>query len=345
MKRFLTAGMALVMAAAMTLTGCGSVSSDTTLATLGDQTITYGVANFYVQYMESIYDTYYLSYYGDDMWSSDLTGSGSTMEETTRESLLDSIASMYRLDAHAEEYGITLTDEQQTQIKEAAAEFMSSNSDKALKQMGATEEIVEETIRLMLMNTLVTDAIYNAADVNVTDEEAACRTITYATISLAGTTDASGDTTELTDEEKESLRTQAADIVKEAKASDFETAVSNNNLESDTYSYNKTDTGMDQEVFDYADTLSEGEIGTVETDDSIYIIRLDSEYDKEASETKKESLITQAQQDYYDEIYSGWQDETEFTVDETVWAKVSFKHLYSIVSTSTESGDASGDNS
>ncbi len=343
MKRFLTAGMAIVMAAAMTLTGCGSVSSDTAVATLGDQTVTYGVANFYVQYMQSIYDAYYLGYYGDDMWSSDLTGSGTTMEDTTRESFLDSIEEMYRLDAHAEEYGVSLTEEQQASISDAAAEFMSLNSDKAIKDMGASEEVIAETLRLMTIQTLVRDAIYEAADVNITDEEAACRTFSYATISLAATTDASGDSVELTDDEKNSLREQADGVLTTAQASDFETAASSYDLEISTYSYNATDDGMDEAVLDAADGLAEGEMTTVETDDTIYILRLDSEYDETASASKKTELEEQAKSDYYDEIYSGWQEETEFTVVDSVWAKVSFKHLYTIVSSESESGDASGD--
>ena len=79
---------ALVLAGVLcltTLVGCGAKSSDT-IATLGNEKVSFGVANFVIKYQKaSVDDMYalYASMYGvDSLWSMDMTGSGSTTEAT-----------------------------------------------------------------------------------------------------------------------------------------------------------------------------------------------------------------------------------------------------------------------
>ena len=76
--------MALLLTTAaimgMTLTGCGNkINEDATFATLDDTTITMGVANFCAKYQQAMYDSFYMSYFGEDMWNKDVYGNGSTM--------------------------------------------------------------------------------------------------------------------------------------------------------------------------------------------------------------------------------------------------------------------------
>ena len=265
------------------------------------------------------------------------------MEEEVREDFLDDIESLYRMDAHAEEYGVELSEEQLAAIDEAAEQFMADNSEKAISDMGATKEIVAEYLRLATIESLMFDAIYDACDVEITDEEAACRTFTYIEISLEGEEDESGDVVEYTDEQIENLKDEAEAIILGTNSNDLETMAEIYGEETATYSYNEGDDGMDEAVLEAADGLSEGEVASeyVETDDALYIIRLDSEYDEEASADKKEELQDEADQQFYEDTYAEWQEETEFTVINKVWKKISFAHLYTYVS--TESGDASGD--
>ena len=41
------------------LTGCGTINTDETVATVGDEKITLGVSNFYACFQQAQYDTYY----------------------------------------------------------------------------------------------------------------------------------------------------------------------------------------------------------------------------------------------------------------------------------------------
>lgn len=343
-KKLISAGLAMVLAASFTLTGCGMPNSDAVVATLGDKEITYGVANLYAQYQATMYDAYYLSYYGDDMWSQDLSGSGSTMEEEVKSNVLDSIEEFYRLDEHASDYGIELTDDDMEAIDQAADAFIDANSSKALKKLGATDkDDVVELLRLLTVETKVYNAIIAETDVTVTDEDAACRTFSYVTIDTTGTTDDDGNTVAYTDDELASIKSDAANLASSAASGDFDTVMSDAGDTVSTYSYAADEDTMDEAVISAADALSEGEVsGVIETDDALYILRLDSAYDADASATHKEELISDQQQAHYEDVYSGYQEESDFTVNEKVWNKVNFDNLFSLVETDT-SGDASSD--
>ena len=43
---------------ATSLTGCGTINTDETVATVGDEKITLGVANFYARLQQAQYETY-----------------------------------------------------------------------------------------------------------------------------------------------------------------------------------------------------------------------------------------------------------------------------------------------
>jgi len=58
--------------AAMSVTGCGSIKEDATVATVGEEKITLGVANFYARLQQGQYETYYagmMGTTGEAMWS------------------------------------------------------------------------------------------------------------------------------------------------------------------------------------------------------------------------------------------------------------------------------------
>ena len=128
MKGIFTKGAALLLAGSVLLTGCGKPSLDDVAATLGDTQITYGYANFYTQMQQIVYDSFYASYYGDEFWSEDISESGDgseTLASSTREEVAEEIERIYRNMAHADEYDVSLTDEELQKASDAAAEFMS----------------------------------------------------------------------------------------------------------------------------------------------------------------------------------------------------------------------------
>ena len=66
--------------------------------------------------------------------------------------------------------------------------------------------------------------------------------------------------------------------------------------------------------------------GLIETDNALYIVRLDSETDKEATEKNKETIIEQRKTDHYNEVLEKWQKKDNWKVKEKNIEKISFKN-------------------
>ena len=202
--------------AAMGLTGCGSdnVDGTKTAITVNDESITLGQANFMLRYQQATMYNYYskmYSMYGMQMPSEmyDKEGDdGKTTGETFKEQSLDTIEKELLMRQHAEEYGISLTDEEKQQAKEAAQAFADKNGDDVMK-------------KLYVIQTKIYDPIIANVDTEVSDEEAKQTSISYITVSTAGTEkDDDGKTIDLTDEEKAAKKEIAQrflDLLKESE--------------------------------------------------------------------------------------------------------------------------------
>ena len=92
-KRLFALALAGVLAAA-TLTGCGSLKGDETVAAVDDTKIDADLANFFARYTQATYETYYSAYLGEDMWNSDASD-GETYEESVKSSVLKSLEERY----------------------------------------------------------------------------------------------------------------------------------------------------------------------------------------------------------------------------------------------------------
>ena len=95
-KRFTTLLVSGVLAASM-LVGCGGINKNATVATLDGQEIKLGVANFAARLQQAEADDFYRAYFGDDVWSSDLYNNGTTMEDNTKNSVIEMIENLYIL--------------------------------------------------------------------------------------------------------------------------------------------------------------------------------------------------------------------------------------------------------
>lgn len=334
----LLAGAMLLCAA---LAGCGSIDAGATGATLDGQEISLGFMNFMAKYQQAIYDLNYSAYFGTDMWTSEMgtdeDGNATTMTDSVKDGVLDSIENLYLLEKHMGDYGVSVTEEDMAKIQEAAAAFISDNSNKAIKQLGATEEYVAEMLRLYTIQKKMQDAIYAETDTDVSDEEAAQRTFTYIRASVTSGKDADGNSIEYTDEQKTEFETTMKEIADQART-DFDGAKElNENLYSSSYSYGEDETAMDEEVIAAADALKEGEVSDlITTENYFYVIRLDSEFDREATDNKKTTIASQRQADHYTEVCDGYKEASEFTVNEDGWAKVVFNRLFTLEAAQTE---------
>lgn len=330
-KKLMIAGLCACMAATA-LGGC-SPKADTAIATLNGTDVPYGVASFMVRYSQAQMQSMYGSYLGTDYWSS--------YGESSRDSVMESLEQMLILEQHMDEYNVTITDEEKSKISEAAQAFIENNDEDMIKAMAVDQETVERALTLYTVQTKMRQAIIADVDTEVSDEEAAQKTIEYALFSTAGTTDEEGNTTEMTDEEKAQQKDQAQQVLDLVKGGqDLESSVQSVDAEMTTYtaSYGTDNGSIPDEVKEAADQLSDGECAdsVVETDDGYYVIVMQSTFDEEATETQKENIVAERQDEKFNEVYDAWREEADFAANDKVVEKITFQDTYQLETEETE---------
>ena len=318
-------------------TGCGA-NADETIATLGEQEVTYGVANFICKYQKAALDDLYTGYFGDDVWNSDLYGYGTTMEDDLKTYVMDTLHDIYTLKMHMDEYGVTITEEEQAKIKEAAAAFMASNSEKALEEFGATEEIVIEVLTLYTIDAKMYEAITADVDTEVSDEEANMRGYSAIVVDLVGTYNESGSYVSYTEEESAMVKEQALRMkdALEAKTLEEVAEIFSYEVTTGTYSTHE-ETTLSKDIVTALDALKEGEVSSIiETESAIYVLRVDADTDEEATAAKRESIITQRKSDAYTAKMTEWQKNDGWKVNESVLDKIDFHNKFTLTTESVE---------
>ena len=343
--------------AAVSVTGCsGSIDTDEVVATVGGEEVTLGVANFYARLTQGQYETYYASMMGmtaDTMWSQEVE-EGKTYEDSTKESLMESLENLYLMSQHAADYEVSLSEEESDAIEEAAKRFDEDNTDEAKEIVSGYRKDVAKYLELMTISQKMDSKMREGVDEEVSDEEAAQKSMQYLYFSYTSTDD-EGNSTELTDEEKEALKTAAQDVSDRAAAGeDLEALASENGLEVQTATFDAESTSPNADLVAAADALAaEGEVtAPVETDGGIYVAKLTSLLDREATDAEKETIVEQRRQDQYDSLLEEWRDAAEITVNEKVWDKVDFEETGVTVivpeeenadDTADDAADGSGD--
>ena len=314
---------------ATSLTGCGTINTDETVATVGDEKITLGVANFYARLQQAQYETYYASMMGttaEEMWAKEASGD-QTYEEQTKKSILENLENMYLVSQHVSDYDVALTEEEQQAIKDAAAKFSEDNSDDVKKVVSGDEEEVAKVLELMTISNKMEAAMEAGVDENVSDEDAAQKSMQYLLFSYTAKDD-SGESKTLSDDEKEALKTTAQAFDDRLKGGeDMETVASAAGLTAQTATFDSESTSPDKDLIAAADALTNaGDVtDIIETENGIYIAKLTSLLDRGATDSKKESIVSERKQEQYDSLLKQWKKDTKIKEEKKVWKKISFE--------------------
>lgn len=334
-KRLSILALAGIMAAAA-LTGC-SFKGDEEAVTVGDTVITADVANFYARYMQAQYETYYSAYFGDDMWNSEAS-EGETYEESIKSSVQESLETMVLLEQHMGEYDVSLSDAEKKVIEDTAKEFDEDNALEEKEMVSGDKKAVERILTLMAVQQRMREAIEAEADTEVSDEEAAQKSMDYVFFSYSVTDEESGESRELEDEEKKELQEKAEKLAKKLKdGGDFAALAEEAGMEVQTRTFDSETEYPSTELIAAADKLEEGEsTDVIETDTGCYVAKVTSLLDREATDARKETIVSERKSELYETTCDKWREETEITVNEDVWKKISFKDMTVTMKTEEE---------
>ncbi len=334
MKKKTACLTALLLAASMMLGGCSGSTIDYTAeaASVDGVSIPLAELNFYLRYQQVEMQYMYASYFGDDFMNQDLTGTGSVYGETIRDSVLEMLEDFYVIEANAEELGVSLDEDDESAVSEAALAFLAANDSDTLSLMSADEETVTHVLELIRLQVKVYNYLATTIDTEVDEEEAAQKRITYVSSSTAGTTDDDGNTVDLTDEELEAIRTELETIRDEAEESgDLSTAAEDHELSATTTTYGASDETLDEDLKAAADELSDGEFSDiVEGDGYYYLVYMESTYDEDATQTEIESILEEREQAAYDDWLDALLEEAEIVVNDSVVAQLDFERIFTV---------------
>ena len=305
------------------------LNTDAVVATVGEEDITLGVANFYARMTQGQYETYYagmMGTTGETMWTQD-AGNDQTYEDSVKDGLMERLQNMYLISQHAADYDVSLTDDEEKAIAEAAEQFDADNTDTAKETVSGYKKDIEKYLELVTIQSKMDGKMREGVDEEVSDEEAAQKAMKYVYFSYT-TTDDSGNSTELTDEEKDELKSDAQELAdRVAAGEDISTVAEELGQTANDLTFDSESTSPNEDLIAAADALeSEGDVtDLIETDGGIYVGQLTSLLDRDATDQKKESIVEERRQEQYDSLLEEWRNDTDIEVHERVWNKVDFE--------------------
>ncbi len=323
------------------LAGCGNLDGTQTVATVDGQEVTLGLASYILRTDQAEMEGYYrmlAQSYGMDggeYWSTE-TEEGRTYGEDIKDNVMDTIKELYVMQEHAEDYGVSITEEEQAAIDEAAKTFMDSNDEETLEALAVSGDDVKTYMELYTIRQKMRDPMVADVDREVSDEEAAQTRVTFVEVSTEGTeTDEDGNTVDLTDEEKAEKMDQAQQILDKVEAAEDPASADmdalakevDENLSAVERTFSSSgegDEATDQAIKDAVADLEDGQVvpQVVEGEDAYYVVRLDLKFDEEATENEKKLIISDREDEQYDDLLAEWKDAADMEVKNGVWKKV-----------------------
>lgn len=254
MNKFGKRSLALLLCAglgASMLTGCGKKAEAASIFTYNGQEVDNKVAVLLFRLQEATFDEVYgnmfAQYYGgQSVWDMDLTGQGELYGDTFKEQFKTTLENLLIAQDHAADYDIKLTDDEEKKIAEAADQFIADNDKATLDAMSADKDTVVKLLEMQTIQKKVENEVSATADTEVTDEEAAQRTISY--ICFTPTTETEAESEEIseagteadTDASAAEAETEGSEVTPQAAESETSAAAESETAAAEAEDTDKT---------------------------------------------------------------------------------------------------------
>ncbi len=313
------AGVLAVLLCMALLTACGKTKKEEK-ASPGDLVFSLGSEKVYlpeVYIYAEIVREHYSNAYGEGVWSLSVDNGENgqaSLEELTREDIIDSIVRVKLLNLEAEERAVALTQEEEAEVSSEAARFWKYMTDEEMEKSGVTEDLVNRVMRENILAKKMYDKILQDAALQVSDEEARETKFYDLVFPLAHVAE-DGTVTPVSDEE--------AGKIHERALAAYDSLLNPTNEASSVY-----EADMERLKKEYQLTLSEEVVMTPEEiqktygsqicdmlyslDDGSYSLVTESQYgyhifymialtDREATDARKEVILRQKRQEYFEQ--------------------------------------------
>lgn len=303
--------------------GCGEkkeepeqTSNGTLVFQYGNNLVTKG--EIYI-YIETVRERYELQY-GSDVWQTVLPdgGEGASMENLTREEVVNEIVRVKTLCAHADEFGIVLSDEELSELNRKADDFCEGLTDEQLQSMEITKEKAEKVMQENAIASKVEAKILDDRKIEISDEEARMTTF-YDMYFECYSMDENGVVTPYTEEQKDQQYRNALQACATLAATDLRdftgTAIERlaeyyqlNEAKMQTMSPKDILETYGQDVYDLLYNMENGQYSTVvETQYGYHVFQMIALTDQTKTNEQKIVLYNQQVQEALSETLTKWQ--------------------------------------
>lgn len=267
---------------------------------------------------------HYENVFGSQIWETNIDGV--SLEENVKDTALAKMAQIKAMTLLAQKHNVTLTEEEQTKVEEAAAEYYHSLNETEIELMGITENtIVSLYSEFALSNKLYH---YLIKDINpeISDDEA--RTITVEHIHIKTYhLDENGNKVEYSDYAKKQAYETAYEVAKSAKAGEDFHRLADKYSEDETLTYSFGKGEMEAGFEEAAFNLGTNEISdVVETQYGYHVIKCISTFNKEVTDENKKKIVEERKKEVFGEEYETFTGSLVKNLNKELWDEITFIH-------------------
>lgn len=317
----------IALTALLLLGGCSAGMPEGTGAVLDKQEIKEDTIYFYAVFLQQQMKDALGTKYSDDIWQQQLKEGGPTYLDDVRDSALRDLEELYLVRAWAREHKISLTAEEKKEIEDTTDSFLKANSKKTKDKCFANKTTVQEFLTLLKLEKKCCTEIVPEDKVKISDDDARQKKYSYVFYSThKQETDKDGNILSFSDKEIEEVNKKAEALLKDASSDgDFERAAkaAGQELKSQVYG---DQINLHKPLQEALSKLKDGEFGpVVKTEPGIYVIRMDTVNDKEATKARKAEMVKDKQVTQYRETLKGWVQRADFQLNKDLWKDVDSK--------------------
>lgn len=248
------------------------------------------------------YQRQYEGVYGVEMWEHDF--GGITFENYVKDTIVDQLASMKAITLLAGDYEVSLSNDEEEKVSQAAEDYYGALTEEQIEYMDLELKDVESLYRDHALSGKVYEEITKNVNTEVSDDEA--RIITVQQIRL--------DSAETAQSVKEQLD----------EGRDFAAVASSYSLDSQvTYTFGRGEHDAAYEEAAFA--LENDQVSDViETEDGYYILKCVNNFDQEATEDNKVTMVEKRRDELFESVYEKLVADTPSQFNSRLWEKVHF---------------------
>ncbi|MBU5478679.1 peptidyl-prolyl cis-trans isomerase [Eubacterium sp. MSJ-13] len=338
-NRYTKGALCIMLAASMLLSGCtktagtesktvkskstksvhletGDITQNSIVMKIGETGVKYEEVLNYSYLLKNQYE----GSFGKALWSYKIDDD-TTIGDKAKKEIVSMITQLKIIGENAAKQGITLDGDEKDQALQDAEKLVKDASSKDRKKYALNiqnvQGLFEDNILANKMFYVATDA----ADTNVTDDEAKQIKIQYLELITKGT-DKNGRKINMSVSDKAKTFTRIKGMLKEAKKaesfSDYAEANTDSSVSEATIG--KDTKLLDKEAIDAAFSLKKGKMSNIIGGQTgYYIIYCVDDNDEDATYAKKEEIINERQTKMFKEKYSEWLSGAKVDISNKFW--------------------------